>query len=66
MAQSFVECLGCGARRPVLASIHGHHGADECERCGYVGWARSTELTEPTRRALRERPLERRRLRAAS
>ncbi len=31
-----------------------------CPRCGYVGWAPSVELTEGTRRGLRERPVEQR------
>ena len=29
----------------------------ECPRCGYLGWARAGELSENTRRLLRERPL---------
>jgi hypothetical protein len=37
----------------------------ECPRCGYVGWAPVNALSERDRRALRERPLERRRLRLA-
>jgi hypothetical protein len=32
----------------------------ECPRCGYVGWAPSSALSEPMRRRMRERPLERR------
>ena len=32
----------------------------ECHRCGYVGWAPSTDLTEPMRRRIRERPIEHR------
>jgi hypothetical protein len=40
-------------------------GADECLRCGYVGWASSRELTELERRRLREHPLEQRRAHAA-
>jgi hypothetical protein len=46
--------------------VHSHLESGECPRCGYVGWANPTDLTEFTRRALRDRPLERRRLRAAS
>ncbi len=65
-AQGHVECLRCGERRPLLASVHSRHETGECERCGYVGWACSTDLTEYTRRELRERPVERRRLHAAS
>jgi hypothetical protein len=54
-----VECLACGARRVVVGDPR------ECHRCGYVGWASSEELTADARRRLRERPLERRRLRIA-
>ena len=32
----------------------------ECPGCGYVGWAPSADLTEPMRRRIRERPIERR------
>ncbi|MEP6909430.1 MAG: hypothetical protein ABI896_03240 [Actinomycetota bacterium] len=67
MTSNFVECLGCGARRPVMTGGHSHVETGECPRCRYVGWARPAELSEYTRRALRDRPLERRRpLRAAS
>jgi hypothetical protein len=52
---STVECLSCGKARGA------QDAAAECPRCGYVGWAPSSKLTEPVRRALRERPLERRR-----
>jgi hypothetical protein len=58
-----VECLNCGHRRAVLEAER-HTGEDECPRCRYVGWAASAELSEHTRRMLRERPVERRRLRA--
>ena len=58
-----VECLRCGDRRD-MRSHDGHRSsAGECPRCGYLGWARSEEMTEATRRVLRERPLELRRLR---
>jgi hypothetical protein len=53
-----VECLHCGCQRLVPASAN-HAG--ECKRCGYVGWAPASDLSEHTRRALRERPLEARR-----
>jgi Zn-finger nucleic acid-binding protein len=66
MAPANLECLGCGARRPVIQLATTTVGSGECPRCGYVGWADSSELTELTRRALRDRPLERRRLRRAS
>lgn len=53
-----MECLNCGKTRRV--------GDDtgECIRCGYVGWADAESLTETLRRALRERPVERRKLHA--
>jgi hypothetical protein len=34
---------------------------DECQRCGYVGWAEPESLTETLRHALREHTLEQRR-----
>jgi hypothetical protein len=40
-----------------------HLATGECRRCGYVGWASPRDLNEVARRALRERPLERRRVR---
>ena len=60
---ALVECLNCGETR--LAPRDGLrrvHLGDCCPRCGYVGWAGADDLTESQRRALRERPLERRRL----
>jgi hypothetical protein len=66
MAMLTVECLRCG--QPWVTA----HGSlrvidsGECPRCGYVGWAPSRELTEPARRALRDRPLESRRLRSVA
>jgi len=66
MASNSLECLGCGARRFVLARADSRLETGECPRCGYVGWAGATELTEFTRRALRDRPVERRGLRLAS
>jgi Zn ribbon nucleic-acid-binding protein len=60
-----VECLSCGARRRIVVGGHHQHvDPGECHRCGYVGWASSEDLTVTARRQLRERPLERRRLRA--
>jgi hypothetical protein len=56
-----VECLRCGDRREVES-----HREGECTRCGYVGWARESELTELTRRAIRERPPEYRCLRVVA
>jgi Zn-finger nucleic acid-binding protein len=58
-----VECLNCGATRAELRnSVHRVITDDSCPRCGYVGWAKTEELTESTRRLLRDRPLVRRRL----
>jgi hypothetical protein len=58
-----VECLGCGYRRAVRSGER-RSGRDECPRCHYVGWASTADLSENTRRLLRERPLDRRRLHA--
>ena len=33
-------------------------GSGSCPRCGYVGWAHASALTEDDRRALRELPVE--------
>ena len=63
MHADVVECLHCGSQRIVQPAAH---DAGECPRCGYVGWAPAAELSEHTRRALRERPLESRRLRSVS
>jgi hypothetical protein len=57
-----VECLQCGHRRAVRKD-QPRSALDECPRCQYVGWASSAELSERTRRLLRDRPLDRRRLR---
>ncbi len=59
-----VECLNCGELRTVAPEPSRHVEAGECARCGYLGWAYSADLTELVRRTLRERPPERRRLRA--
>ena len=56
-----VECLSCGYRRAIEADER-RSALDECPKCSYVGWASSAELSEGTRRLLRERPLPRRRL----
>jgi hypothetical protein len=61
-----LECLQCGEIRNAEVGPREQLKAGECERCGYLGWARSEELTERTRRALRERPLHLRRLRAVA
>ena len=55
--ETLIECLRCGERRTDLRE------QPECPRCGYLGWARETALDERTRRLLRERPPETRRLR---
>jgi len=56
-----VECLNCGYRRAVRETDR-RTALDECPRCHYVGWAATAELSERTRRLLRDRPIERRRL----
>jgi hypothetical protein len=58
-----VECLSCGTRRIVVGGHQHHVDAGECQRCGYVGWASTDDLTPSARRQLLERPIERRRLR---
>ena len=63
MAESFLECLACGARRSATADTHSHLATGECPRCGYVGWASASDLSEFTRKALRDQPVELRRLR---
>jgi hypothetical protein len=55
LAQLEVECLGCGATRNVVRVGH-EIEPGECPRCGYLGWADPTSLSEQSRRALRERP----------
>jgi hypothetical protein len=65
MASLRIECLRCGEVRAHRTAPKHHIDSGECPRCGYVGWASSADLTEPLRRSLRERPLERRRLRVA-
>ncbi|MDQ3778073.1 MAG: hypothetical protein M3310_04300 [Actinomycetota bacterium] len=63
MEKQRVECLSCGALRNVRGTRPRRVDAGECPRCGYVGWARVSELTDAGRRMLREHPVERRRLR---
>jgi hypothetical protein len=65
MASLRVECLHCGDIRDLNLGSYRHLDAGECPRCRYVGWAPTVDVSEATRKALRERPLERRRLRAA-
>jgi len=64
MESLVVECLRCGSHRQADDSPL-RKASPECHRCGYVGWAPVADLTERDRRALRARPLERRRLRLA-
>jgi hypothetical protein len=61
-----VECLRCGSFRTVERERTQRLDPGECVRCGYLGWALAADISEPTRRTLRERPLERRRLRVVS
>jgi uncharacterized protein (DUF2461 family) len=58
-----IECLSCGARRNVPGDVR-HLDPGECSKCGYVGWAPVADLTEVARRMIRDRPLDRRSLRA--
>jgi hypothetical protein len=53
-----VECLRCGGCRTVERERTQRLDPGECPDCGYVGWALLTELTEATRKILRERPPE--------
>ena len=64
MAWLRVECLRCGETRELRLAAR-HLDTGECPRCTYVGWAASEDVTEDTRKVLRDRPLERRRLRMA-
>ena len=57
-----LECLRCGETRQATRNPWRRMQTGECPRCGYVGYATAGELTEGGRRALRDRPLERRRL----
>jgi hypothetical protein len=65
MASLRVECLRCGDLWVLHPLAHRCLDGGECPRCRYVGWAPTTEVSEATRRTLRERSLERRRLRVA-
>jgi hypothetical protein len=61
MEELRVECLGCGEARTCAPDPDARRvDPGECPRCGYLGWAPSTALTEPTRRRIRERPVDRR------
>jgi len=63
MGQFTIECLRCGHARKFLPGPSRSTDGDECPRCGYMGWAYSDELSESTRRRLRDVPVERRRIR---
>jgi Zn ribbon nucleic-acid-binding protein len=63
MDRVLIECLGCGERRRADRDASGQIAGGECSRCGYVGWAAPADLSELVRRALRDFPPERRRLR---
>ncbi len=65
MASLRAECLRCGEVRVLYPAPGRNLDAGECPRCKYVGWAPSVEVAESTRRLLRLRPLERRRMHAA-
>jgi hypothetical protein len=57
-----VECLRCGEQHE-LARVDGRRLLEAaCPRCTYVGWAPRGDLGEPERRALRNRPVEARRV----
>ena len=56
MAKAQVECLRCGCPRAVDDEEH-LLGRGACPRCGYVGWAYSSDLSEDERRALRDVPV---------
>jgi hypothetical protein len=58
-----IECLRCGHTRAFLPAPTRSTDEEQCPRCGYAGWAYSTELSENTRRRLRDVPVELRRLR---
>ena len=55
-----VECLRCGMSRAVGNDRADHADPGECPRCGYLGWAPSSDLNESARRRIREQPPERR------
>jgi Zn ribbon nucleic-acid-binding protein len=55
-----VECLQCGHSRAFAPGRRRDEKAGDCPRCGYVGWAHSTELSERMRKLFRDLPVERR------
>ena len=62
MAARAVECLRCGERHDLARDSSGRLERGECPRCRYLGWADTAVLSESDRAALRERPLEQRRI----
>jgi hypothetical protein len=58
-----VECLRCGAHHRLGRPPLRHVFDSECPRCGYLGWAKVDDLSESSRRGLRDRPVEIRKLR---
>ena len=55
-----VECLRCGQVRTFIPGPRRCDEAGVCPLCQYVGWAYSNDLSERTRKLLRDLPLERR------
>jgi hypothetical protein len=47
-----VACLNCGEVRRAVCGADRRVQAGECRRCGYVGWARPADLSEPDRQML--------------
>ncbi len=66
MERLHVECLRCGERHRLLRPRFGYVQQGECPRCGYLGWAGASDLSERSRQDLRDRPVELRRLRLVS
>ena len=66
MESMTVECLRCGETHRLGHGPWRQLQSGECPRCGYLGWAPTASLSELERRALRDRPLERRRLHAVA
>ena len=55
-----IECLRCGHTREFLPGPSRSDDPEECPRCGYSGWAYSSDLSERTRKLFRDVPVERR------
>ena len=58
-----VECLRCGEQHRLARARFRHLQEGECPRCGYLGWAGTSDVSERARRELRDRTVELRRLR---